>query len=547
MSYEWVIIDTETTGLSSPIHVVEIAAQKMSGMEIAGEPFSCLINHQIEIPDSASRIHGYTKDILERDGLLPEEAYEKLKEVVEDRYVVAYNLPYDWDQVLINEWERLGINQIGRRGFCALKLVRRLLDPVPTGNCKLQTLRRYYGLPERAAHSAKGDVLTVVDLFEKVLFPLAKDLQLTDLSKIASYAEEKWYPSTIQFGKHKGRDFREAKNDEDLFSYLEWLESSDNPRSSDLGSWYLNNLDQEVNYSNSFFDFEPDDANENLSNDVDTNSLTKWVDPEIEKLNLLIESARLRLAKLETEFSVLKSKVDQTRLKIFKALRPLYEKEELLLLKIEYRKTFLDTLIREGEEGTQNIENEFKEAEKEKNEKYSKTEDELSSKRKLGPEDEKRLEKIWKKLVVVFHPDRFANDPDKQKKYEKLTSYINEAKEEGDLDTLEKIASDPEGFAVKKGLGDMDLSDSGKQESEKMKRLLQALQSETFSVLEGIQSLKENPEYELFIMSEKDISILENVISRQRIKIEENIKSLEEEADKLLVEIQELTGESFLE
>ena len=48
-------------------------------------------------------------------------------------------------------------------------------------------------------------------------------------------------------------------------------------------------------------------------------------------------------------------------------------------------------------------------------------------------------------------------------------------------------------------------------------------------------------------MSEKDISFLENVISRQRIKIEENIKSLEEEADKLLVEIQELTGESFLE
>ena len=98
---------------------------------------------------------------------------------------------------------RLGINQVGKRGFCALRLVRRLLDPFPAGNCKLQTLRRYYDLPERAAHSAKGDVLTVLDLFEQVLFPIAKQLNLKDLERISTYAEEEWYPSKIGFGKHK--------------------------------------------------------------------------------------------------------------------------------------------------------------------------------------------------------------------------------------------------------------------------------------------------------------------------------------------------------
>ena len=108
MSYNWVILDTETTGISPPIYVVEIAVQRMVDMQAVGEPFSCLINHDIDIPDTASRIHGYTKELLERDGLLPEEAYEKISEYVGDRYVVAYNLPYDWDAVLVKRMEEAG-------------------------------------------------------------------------------------------------------------------------------------------------------------------------------------------------------------------------------------------------------------------------------------------------------------------------------------------------------------------------------------------------------------------------------------------------------
>ena len=40
--------------------------------------------------------------------------------------------------------------------------------------------------------------------------------------------------------KHKGRDFKEAKTDQDLKSYLQWLADSENKRS--LGKWYLDNL-----------------------------------------------------------------------------------------------------------------------------------------------------------------------------------------------------------------------------------------------------------------------------------------------------------------
>jgi len=49
-----------------------------------------------------------------------------------------------------------------------MRLAQRLLDPMPAGNCKLQTLRQYDRLPERGAHTALGDVGTVADLFARL-------------------------------------------------------------------------------------------------------------------------------------------------------------------------------------------------------------------------------------------------------------------------------------------------------------------------------------------------------------------------------------------
>jgi hypothetical protein len=46
----WLIVDTETDGLTDPIHVVEIAAQRMHGWEPVGEKFRVLLNHNIPNP-----------------------------------------------------------------------------------------------------------------------------------------------------------------------------------------------------------------------------------------------------------------------------------------------------------------------------------------------------------------------------------------------------------------------------------------------------------------------------------------------------------------
>ena len=76
----------------------------------------------------------------------------------------------------------------------------------------------------------------------------------------------------------------------------------------------------------------------------------------------------------------------------------------------------------------------------------------MSQKKELTPGDQIRLAQTWKKLVRLFHPDKHQKDLERRKKYEELTAYINQAKEEGDLDKLEEIASDPEAFVQGKVL-----------------------------------------------------------------------------------------------
>ena len=128
-------------------------------------------------------MHGYTREILERDGEPAIDVYRDFATYADDRPIVSYNLKYDLDDVLKPEWSRLGIKPIGAEGFCALRLAQRLLDPVPAGNCKLQTLRQFYRLPERGAHTAMGDVETVIDLMRDVLQPVVQDRGPCDLER----------------------------------------------------------------------------------------------------------------------------------------------------------------------------------------------------------------------------------------------------------------------------------------------------------------------------------------------------------------------------
>ena len=539
----WVLIDTETTGIKAPIHVVDLGAQLMRGWEPEGTSFQRLINTAGYISPEASRIHGYTKEILERDGFPPQDVYGEFSKYCENFPIVSYNLEFDYDRVLLPEWERLNIAPIGNRGFCALRLAQRLLDPVPAGNCKLQTLRQFYRLPERGAHSAMGDVLTVVDLLRKVLHPIARHQGLKTWKQIVSYSQSEWYPSRLPFGKFKGRIFQDARNDRDLLSWLEWLANSETARSRKMGGWYLTQLKNPPNgtapsskiYATAIdTDIKPIDSKETRS------GIVVFENTDLKRLKALVSAARERLADLETIFTRESNAVAVTQAALFSLLKDLFQERDRLKLLIEYRQKFLDKLFHEGDDEAEEISLEYDEAKMQSDDEFFQAEREAENTRILSEEQQNEIKEIHRKLVRLFHPDRHVGDPEKQKAYTRIMSEINHARDAGNIEILREISNDPEGYMAKHKLGKIDLSDE--EDVINLGKLYEALQAKIVEIIEEIDNFRSDPKYELYKLSTRRPDYLKEVADSQKEKLSVECERLKVKADALADEIEGLTG-----
>jgi DNA helicase-2/ATP-dependent DNA helicase PcrA len=182
----WVIVDTETDGLEAPIHVVEICGQLMEGWTPIREPFRMLLNHGVRIPSAAMAIHGYSQEYLRVHGHDPHKVYELFRAYVQGYPIVAHNLSFDWNRCLEPEWARLGVRPMGQRGFCSMMLARRLVSE--TRSFRLDSLKRHFNLTDSRTHQAQNDVLTVVELFERVYRPRLESAGFDTFGAVAAFA-----------------------------------------------------------------------------------------------------------------------------------------------------------------------------------------------------------------------------------------------------------------------------------------------------------------------------------------------------------------------
>ncbi len=512
----------------------------MHGWDPVGEPFRRLLNHCQEIPPEASRVHGYTGEILERDGEPPQQIYAEFRDFAGDLPFVSYNLEFDWDRVLVPEWRRLGISNIGRRGWCALRLAQRLLDPAPAGNRKLQTLRQYYRLDERGAHSAQGDVQTVCDLLGHVLRPVAEQRGLTTWAAVSVFASEEWYPSRLPFGAHKGKSVWEARENTELRAWIESLARSSNARSARMGRWYLRLLETEPPEMRFVAPREPDSARP-LSQEF---TVIIYENPELKRLRALVEAARNRLAELEAAYTIEKAKVAGLQASLFRRLRLHYEQRDLLRIIVDCRRRYVETLLREGEEEASRVDKEFRQAKANSEREYEEVAGGLAEKKQPTAEEEAELLKLWKKLVKLYHPDRFAHEPEKLETYSQLTAAINRAKDKGDLEALREIARDPQSFILRQGWTALDFQDD--QQVAQLRKLWESLELEILSVLEATNQLRESVEFELYRLVAGKPDMLDRIAEKQAEDIEAEITKLKSEAEALANEIEELTGQSAL-
>ena len=141
----------------------------------------------------------------------------------------------------------------------------------------------------------------------------------------------------------------------------------------------------------------------------------------------------------------------------------------------------------------------------------------------------------------LYHPDRFANQPEKLATYLELTAAINKARDSGDIETLRQIANDPEGFILRQGWASLDFSDAA--ELVTLRHLLDTLQIDIIALMDLRYELHESAEYELYQLSAQAPGIIAEVASEQIEAISAEIVGLEAKAEQLAAEIVELTGE----
>ena len=155
---EFVVLDSETTGLGNPIDFVEIGV-----VSSRGEPlFDSLIKPSCPVQPGASRVHGHTAESLAGKRRFFE-VYPDLLDVLWAKRVVVYNASYDrrvWDAA---------VRRLGARSALAGELA--------PWECAMRAFAAYVGerskrgghksqkLPD-GDHTAIGDARATLRLIE---------------------------------------------------------------------------------------------------------------------------------------------------------------------------------------------------------------------------------------------------------------------------------------------------------------------------------------------------------------------------------------------
>ncbi|MFV0634329.1 exonuclease domain-containing protein [Demequina sp.] len=210
--------DTETTGVSTDHdRIVTAAVITRTGGDVSTRTW--LIDPGVEIPASATAVHGITTEQARAEGKQPADALEEIASVLASALtagfpVVAFNAQFDLS-LLESELARHGLASLASRipGGVVAPVVDPLvldrhLDRYRKGKRKLIDLCTIYAVPVVAddLHAADADVLATLELVQALgaAHPAMRESHLTDLHTQQIEAHRAWATSFSAFLKSKG-------------------------------------------------------------------------------------------------------------------------------------------------------------------------------------------------------------------------------------------------------------------------------------------------------------------------------------------------------
>lgn len=167
-----VIFDFETTGLDpNSDRIIEVGGIRVESGKAVQE-FSYLIQPDIPLPATASKVTGITAAMLEGQPRI-EEIMQPFLKFIDGCILVAHNAEFDM-AFLRNACRRLGY-RIEWPCFCTLKMARVLLPQLESRN--LDSLAAHYGLVFEARHRSVGDCKVTSSVLQSLLRAEGQHLQ----------------------------------------------------------------------------------------------------------------------------------------------------------------------------------------------------------------------------------------------------------------------------------------------------------------------------------------------------------------------------------
>ena len=240
MAKQYIILDTETTGVSEEDRVIQLGYMVLGAkeVEVQNEFFSC----DIPIKFAAMEVHGITEEMIKgKPPIKTSASYARLNELnTPDNYMIIHNAPFDLGML-----EKEGFNT-KMKVIDTLRVAKHIYKDEDAH--RLQYFRYKMGLykledKEAAelgivvkAHDAIGDVL-VLKLFLSELRKSVSKIFPDDnaVDKMVDLTNTPILIEKFRFGKHKGKSVREVASED--AGYLRWMLSS------------MENLDEDMRYT----------------------------------------------------------------------------------------------------------------------------------------------------------------------------------------------------------------------------------------------------------------------------------------------------------
>ena len=163
------VLDTETTGLDPATgdRVIEIAAIELVNLMPTGNVYHTLIDPEREVPPEATKVHGFTAEMLRGQRKFAE-VVEEFTAFLGDAPIVAHNAPFDFG-FLDAELVRAGHSPLDRaRMIDSLMLAKKRYPGMPNS---LDSLCRRMGIDNsmRTSHNALLDVKLLAQVYLELM------------------------------------------------------------------------------------------------------------------------------------------------------------------------------------------------------------------------------------------------------------------------------------------------------------------------------------------------------------------------------------------